>query len=233
VTVAKLQAKSAARKVAPKAGRRGRIPYYSQTTDFTCGPSSLLMAMKALDPKADFSRTHELLLWREANTIFMGSDGHGGCGATGLALAAHRRGFKAEVWVNHKGTLLGSRPKTKDRAKVMSLLQQADVAEMKRLKIPYRIGALSIDQLQAEIAGGAIPIALVSMDYIHKDPTAHWVVVTGVDDDTVTVNDPWISTNLGNTRRTMRDYVVPRDAFHAMTAYGSKKERATVLLRRR
>jgi Peptidase_C39 like family len=233
VTVAKLKAKSAARKAAPKPGRRGRVPYYNQTTDFTCGPSSLLMAMKALDRKSDFSRTHELQLWREANTIFMGSDGHGGCGATGLALAAHRRGFDVEVWVNHRGTLLGSRPKTKDRAKVMSLLQQADIAEMKRLKIPYQIGALSMDQLQAELAGGALPIVLVSMNYIHKDSTAHWVVVTGIDGETVTVNDPWISKNLGNTRRTMQDYVVPRDAFHAMTAYGSKKERATVLLRRR
>ena len=240
--VAKLQAKRAARKAAPPArggaqhkgvGRRGRIPYYNQTTDFTCGPSSLLMAMKTLDPKSDFSRAHELQLWREANTILMGSDGHGGCGATGLALAAHRRGFDVEVWVNHRGTLLGSRPKTKDRAKVMSLLQQADVAEMKRLKIPYRIGARSIDQMQQDIADGAVPIVLVSMDYIHKDPTAHWVVVTGIDDDSVTVNDPWISKNLGYTRRTMTDYTVSRDAFSAMTAYGAKKERATVLLRRR
>jgi Peptidase_C39 like family len=234
VIVAKLQAKSAASKAAPKPGRRGRVPYYNQTTDFTCGPSSLLMAMKALDPRTDFSRTHELQLWREANTIFMGSDGHGGCGATGLALAAHRRGFDAEVWVNHKGTLLGSRPKIKDRAKVMSLLQQADLAEMKRLRIPYRIGTRSIDQLRGDIADGAVPIVLVSMDYIHKDPTAaHWVVVTGVDDESVTVNDPWISKSLGNTRRTMRDYVVPRAAFLAMTAYGARKERATVLLRRR
>ena len=69
--VAKLQAKSAVRKAAPKPGRRGTVPYYNQTTDFSCGPSSLLMAMKALDPKSDFSRTHELQLWREANTIFM------------------------------------------------------------------------------------------------------------------------------------------------------------------
>jgi predicted double-glycine peptidase len=240
VTVADLQV-PAARKAAPARGgaqvkgigRRGRVPYYNQTTDFTCGPSSLLMAMKALDPKADFTRTHELLLWREANTIFMGSDGHGGCGAAGLALAAHRRGFSAEVWVNHKGTLLGSRPKTRDRAKVMKLLQQADLAEMKRLKIPYHIGARSIAQLRADLAGGAMPIVLVSMDYIHKDPTAHWVVVTGVDDDCVTVNDPWVSRNLGYTRRTMTDYAVPHDAFQAMTAYGPRKERATVLIRRR
>lgn len=238
--MAKLQA-PAARKAAPArggaqdkdAGRRGRVPYYNQTTDFTCGPSSLLMAMKTLDPGIDVSRTHELLLWREANTIFMGSDGHGGCGATGLALAAHRRGFDVEVWVNHRGTLLGSRPKTKDRAKVMTLLQQADLAEMKRLKIPYRIGARSIGQLHTDIDGGAMPVVLVSMDYIHKDPTAHWVVVTGIDDECVTVHDPWISRNLGYTRRTMQDYVVPRAAFHAMTAYGPRKERATVLIRRR
>jgi hypothetical protein len=231
VTVATLKAKSPARKAAPKTSRR--VPYYNQTTDFTCGPSSLLMAMKALDPKSDFSRTHELQLWREANTIFMGSDGHGGCGATGLALAAHRRGFAVEVWVNHKGTLLGSRPKTKDRAKVMSLLQQADLAEMKRLKIPYRIGARSIDDLRRDMAGGALPIVLVSMEYIHQDPTAHWVVVTGIDDETVTVNDPWISKDLGHTARTATDYVVPRTEFPAMTAYGPRKERATVLVRRR
>ncbi len=231
--MAKPQGKSAARKAASGNGWRGLVPYYNQTTDFTCGPSSLLMAMKALDPKAEVSRTHELQLWREANTIFMGSDGHGGCGATGLALAAHRRGFAVEVWVNHRGTLLGSRPKTRDRAKVMALLQQADLAEMKRLKIPYRIGARSIDQLRADIADGAVPIVLVSMDYIHQDPTAQWVVVTGIDDATVTVNDPWISRNLGSTRRTMTDYRVPRAAFHAMTAYGPRKERATVLLRRR
>jgi hypothetical protein len=225
--------KSAVRKAAPKASRRGRVPYYNQTTDFTCGPSSLLMAMKALDPRIDFSRAHELLLWREANTIFMGGPGPAGCGATGLALAAHRRGFGVEVWVNHKGTLLGSRPDDKDRARVMGLLQQADLAEMKRLRIPYRIGACSIDQMRGDLAHGAIPVVLVSMEYLHHDPTAHWLVVTGIDDESVTVNDPWISTNLGHTRRKMTDRAMPRAAFEAMTAYGKRKERATLLLKRR
>ena len=143
------------------------------------------MAMKALDPKSDFSRTHELQLWREANTIFMGSDGHGGCGATGLALAAHRRGFKVEVWVNHKGTLLGSRPKTKDRAKVMSLLQQADRRrdEAAEDSLSHR---RAVDRRPAAPTSRAAPcpLVLVSMDYIHQDPTAHWVVVTGIDDET-------------------------------------------------
>lgn len=214
------------------AGRRGTVPHYNQTTDFTCGPSSLLMAMKTLDSKADFSRAHELQLWREATTIFMGGPHHGGCGATGLALAAHRRGFRAEVWVNHKGALLSSRPKEKARAKVIEELDKADRAEMKRLGVPYRVGALSIDDLKRALADGAMPIVLVNMEYIHQDPTAHWVVVTGVDETHVTVNDPWISRNKGHTRRTVTDYAVPRAEFPAMTTYGKRKERATVLIRR-
>jgi predicted double-glycine peptidase len=225
------KARSARTKL-PKTGLRGTVPHYNQTTDFTCGPSSLLMAMKTLDRKADFSRAQELQLWREATTIFMGGPQHGGCGATGLALAAHRRGFRAEVWVNHAGTLLGTRPADKDRGKVMDVLDRADRAEMKRLGIPYRIGALTIDDLEQVLAVGAVPIVLVSMEYIHQDPTAHWVVVTGIDDTDVTVNDPWISRNKGQTRRTVTDYAVPRAEFDKMTRYGKRKERATVLIRR-
>ena len=215
-----------------KAGRRGTVPHYNQTTGFTCGPSSLLMAMKTLAPASDFSRAHELQLWREATTIFMGGPHHGGCGATGLALAAHRRGFRAEVWVNHKGALLSTRPKEKARTEIIEELDRADRKEMKRLGIPYKIGALDIDDLKQAIDDGAMPIVLVSMEYIHQDPTAHWVVVTGVDNEHVTVNDPWISRNKRHTAKTVTDYAVPRSEFPAMTAYGARKERATVLIRR-
>ena len=68
------------------------VPHYRQTLDFTCGPSSLMMAMKALDPAVEMSRALEMKLWKEATTIFMGR-GHGGKGALGLPLSSHRRGF--------------------------------------------------------------------------------------------------------------------------------------------
>ncbi len=224
--------KAAAAKTSVKAGLRGKVPHYNQTTGFTCGPSSLLMVMKTLAPRSDFSRAHELQLWREATTIFMGGPNHGGCGATGLALAAHRRGFKAEVWVNHKGALLSTRPKEKARTEVIEELDRADRKEMKRLGIPYHVGALDIDDLKRAIESGALPIVLVNMEYIHQDPTAHWVVVTGVDGEHVTVNDPWISRDKGHNAKTVTDYAVPRSEFPAMTTYGERKERATVLIRR-
>jgi hypothetical protein len=56
------------------------VPYYSQTTPFTCGAACLLMAMRASIRTP--STSAGLRLWREATTIFMTS-GHGGCGPHG------------------------------------------------------------------------------------------------------------------------------------------------------
>jgi len=42
-----------------------RVPYYAQTTDFTCGPAALMMAMGALEPDGPtpLDRKLELRLW--------------------------------------------------------------------------------------------------------------------------------------------------------------------------
>lgn len=228
-------AKRPAKKANGKAGKRAvkRVPHYAQTTDFTCGPSSLIMSMAALDPKVKPSRALELQLWREANTIFMGpSGGHGGCGALGLALAAHRRGFKAEVHLNHKGVLLAYRAKKKERVAVMRVLQDRDLAEAKAAGIPVRHDGITLDEIEAKLRAGFMPIVLNSMRYLHKDPTAHWFVVTDIDDESVYVNDPWVSKTRRKTARDMIAVPIPRSVFERITAYGLKKERAVVLVSR-
>ncbi|WP_440588197.1 peptidase C39 family protein [Bradyrhizobium genomosp. III] len=63
------------------------VPLYRQKRKFTCGPSSLMMVMSALDERYQPNETAELEIWREATTI------HGGCGPVGLALALKRRGL--------------------------------------------------------------------------------------------------------------------------------------------
>ena len=62
----------------PGHDQRRHVPFYRQTTDFTCGPACLLMAMGALQPERQLTRREELRLWREATTIYM-TAGHGGC----------------------------------------------------------------------------------------------------------------------------------------------------------
>ncbi len=228
-------AKRPAKKASGKTGKRAikRVPHYAQTTDFTCGPSSLIMSMAALDSRVKRNRALELQLWREANTIFMGpSGGHGGCGALGLALAAHRRGFKAEVHLNHKGVLLAYRAKSKERVAVMRVLQDKDLAEAKAAGIPVRHDGISLDEIESKLREGFMPIVLNSMRYLHQDPTAHWFVVTGIDDKSVYVNDPWVSQKKRKTAGDMSGVPIPRRVFERITAYGPKKERAVVLVSR-
>lgn len=216
-----------------KPARARRVPHYRQTTDFTCGPSSVLMAMRFFDPKAPFDRAAELELWREATTIFMGpSGGPGGCSALGLALALRRRGYRPEVHVNHRDVLLGDRARSSERREIMRVLQARDLAEAKRRRIPVRYGELSIEDLEARFADGALPIVLCSTRHIHGDTAAHWIVVTGFDVGHVYVNDPWVALDKGKRPRDMTDYAVERRAFQRMTGYGKKRERAVVLVRR-
>ncbi|MGE0120448.1 MAG: peptidase C39 family protein [Dongiaceae bacterium] len=226
--------KSPARTKAAPARKSPRIPHYGQTTDFTCGPSSLIMVMKALRPSVRADRGLELQLWREANIIFSGaSGGHGGCSALGLALAAHRRGFAAEVHVNHKGVLLAERTTSKEHAEVRRVLHERDLKEARAAGIPVRYGNLGVERLEAALGGGALPIVLNSMEFLHSDPTAHWFVVTGVDDDNVYVNDPWVARDKGKTSMDMTGVPIPRAVFGDVTSYGQKRERAVVLVRRR
>jgi Peptidase_C39 like family len=210
-----------------------RIPHYRQTTDFTCGPSSALMSMRALDPKAPFDRASELQLWREATSVFSGpSGGHGGCGPVALALALSRRGFKAEVHINHRDVFLGERTRSTERKEVMRVMQERDLAEAKRLGIPIRYEMASQATLEERFRQGMIPIVLVSTFFIHGDHVAHWVVVTGFDAENIYVNDPWVALDKGRTPKDMTDFPVPRGAFERMTCYGKQRERACVLVGR-
>ncbi len=59
-------------------GLKNAPPYFHQTTEFTCGPACMMMALAWADPRLRPSPALEFRLWREATTICMTS-GPGGC----------------------------------------------------------------------------------------------------------------------------------------------------------
>ena len=111
------------------------VPYYQQTTDFTCGPASLMMAMRALDDSAPMDRRTELRLWRESTSIFMTS-GHGGCGPYGLALAAHDRGFRVELFVKESGPFLVDTVRNPAKKEVMRIVEEDYLDQIAAAGIP-------------------------------------------------------------------------------------------------
>ncbi|MDY0871905.1 peptidase C39 family protein [Dongia rigui] len=222
--------KAKAKAAAAKKSKRQRLPYYNQSTDFTCGAASLLMAMKGLDPETPFDRLHELQVWREANTVYMGK-GHAGSSPYGIALAAWRRGFVPEIWLSHKGAILLDYQARDDWRKAGKLVQEADAAEVAELGLPITTRKWGVADLAAARAGGAVPIVLVTTKPFHGDNTPHWLVFAGADDKNVYLNDPWISRDKGQTARTQTGRAASHAAFIDMSKYGKRQERAVVLIR--
>ena len=207
----------------------GRVPFYEQTLDFTCGPSSLMMAMQALRPALELTRTLELRIWRESTTIFMTS-GHGGCGPLGLALAAHRRGFRAEVFVTDTGVLLVDSVRNPEKKEVMRLVHEDMLAEAGQIGIPIHYQSLPVDEIQRRWDAGAVPLVLISSYRIYQEKFPHWVVVTGFDEHFVYVHDPYVDYANGETTLDSIDMPIQRDEFTRMARYGRIGLQAVVLV---
>jgi predicted double-glycine peptidase len=224
----------AATKTKPKAAaartKRQRLPYYNQSTDFTCGAASLLMAMKGLDSDTQFDRVHELQIWREANTVFMGK-GHAGSSPYGIALAAWRRGFLPEIWLSHKGAVLLDYQKKPEWRKAGKLMQEADEASVRELGLSIAVRKWGVADLAQARAEGAVPIVLVTTRAFHGDNTPHWLVFADSDDKNVYLNDPWISRDKGQTAKFQTGRAASHDAFLKMAKWGPRQEQAVVLIR--
>jgi predicted double-glycine peptidase len=209
-----------------------RVAWYEQTLEFTCGPACLIMAMQTLDPATEATRSLELKLWREATTIFMTS-GLGGCGPYGLALAVHRRGFDAEIWVSDPGVQMIDTVRSTEKKEVMALVQADMEREIQELGIPVHFDVLDDAALEAAFVGGAIPVVLISSWQIYEEKSPHWVVVSGFDEHFIYVNDPFVDYDEGETSVDSINMPIGRGQFQRMARYGRKGLQAVVLIRGR
>jgi len=206
-----------------------RVPYYRQTLEFTCGPSALMMAMKALEPKFKLIRKHELRLWRESTTIYMTS-GHGGCGPYGMALAAWQRGFDVEVYVNAKGVLFVDSVRSEEKKEVMRLVQEDFIGQLRKLPVKLRHGVLKTEQIREKFERGGIPIVLISSYRIYGEKFPHWVVVTGFDDSYIYVHDSYVDTEAGKAEIDCINMPIPIKDFERMARYGKAGQKAALIL---
>jgi ribosomal protein S18 acetylase RimI-like enzyme len=207
-----------------------QVPYYHQTTDFTCGPACLMMAMSALDPARPIDPDDEIRIWREATTIFMTS-GHGGCGPFGLSLAAHRRGFQVRTIVTRSGPLFLESVRSAEKKRIMERAQASVRADFRAAGLKAEIAPITADTLKQALDDGWIPILLISSYRFNAEKVPHWIVVTGVDDRFLLVHDPDMDDDLLKTDVDCVHVPVPRSAFDSMARYGRSRLQAAVLVR--
>lgn len=215
------------------------IPWISQTTPFTCGPASLMMAMNSLDPAYSPSPLEEIQIWREATTIFMTS-GHGGCHPLGLALAAVERGFAAEVWINQEGPLFVEGVRDQNKKRVMRLAHESFLVQCAEQGIPVRYENIDQEQLAQSYAEGANILILISTYRMDDRKAPHWVVLSGYDSKCLYFHDPDLEVGPAKSiaeeqRQAIECQHLPvaREDFASMSLFGGSRLRTAVILRKR
>ncbi len=198
------------------------VPYYPQTTDFSCGPAALIMAMATLDDQLSLTTLEELKIWREATTIFMLA-GHGGCGPHGLALAAWNRGFHAAAYISKEGALFKDTVRNDDKKRVLELVHAGFMHDLGQTGIELHHDPLTLDKMEQALKANQVPIILISTWQLNRSRVPHWVTVCAMDDQFVYLHDPEIDTSEGETVADKQYFPVDRRIFDQMARYGKNQ----------
>lgn len=164
------------------------LPFYRQHWDYTCGPASLMMAMKYLDDGVHTDRDLEIDIWREATFVAAR-----GTSRYGLAFAAAVRGFSARATSSTGGIDFQERLGSILDAPEMQLLRDQFAerrARCSRLGVRERQETITGDTIRRSLESGHVPVLVTSALFYCDDDLPHWVAVTGMDDAFLFFNNP-------------------------------------------
>ena len=150
------------------------VPYYEQTSEFTCGPACILMVMKHFDPKIELTRQLEFEVWRYCNMI-----GTKGADPFGLAVPLIDAGFEVRLITRRKATvntkhwkrrLIRAKFTPQDAELSMFGIRQNKLRALARnLSVQYK--PPQVQDIVVAVEGGDAPIALVHMGLVPHGAT--------------------------------------------------------------
>lgn len=205
------------------------MPWYEQTTEFTCGPAALMMAMSSQQASPMPSQELELDIWREATTIFMTS-GHGGCHPLGLALSARKRGFAAEVYLNTDKPLFTEGVRSADKKKIIALVHEQFVRDALEQSVSIVYQDITQTVLSEWLENGYSVLVLISTYRLDGKKAPHWVCVTHMDEHCLYVHDPDLSEGQ-QLPLDCQHMPIAREDFARMSAFGAERLRTAVAIK--
>ena len=179
------------------------VPYFQQTRTATCGPACLMMVMKYWDPSLELSRKFEFQLWKRSYSFFL----FGGTFQFGLAATAAKLGFKTEIY--QKTRFSDAYP---NFPQLVTLIENIVSHKTRRLQIPIRYGKDNMEVIRGSLHKKIPPIVFVNLKPILGENVFHWVVITGLDEQNVYMNDPYVPH--GFPSKIKKGYPVALDIFH-------------------
>ncbi len=203
--------------------------YYRQTTEFSCGPAALMMAMANIQPEYTMSRREELQLWREATTIFM-TTGHGGCSPHGLALAALRRVFGVSLDISKTGVPFLDSVRSNDKREVIELVHRDFVEQLTHFPATIEINPLGRGQFREILERHDNVLALISTWALNRNRAPHWVYVSKTDEHFVYISDPDTNDSRWQSETDFMHVPISIDAFTTMASFGRSRLRCLIAI---
>ncbi len=212
------------------------VPYYGQTTDFTCGAVSLIMALQSGgdliverggDAQAEANRVQELALWRQATNM-------PACEPVGLAVAASdwlrpRGGVVPEVHISTDRPILldgfGD-----DAAGWRELLQRESWRRDEQLGVPVVRDWVGIETIFARVTAGSRALLLIDERPMHGDDVPHWVFMYAVAGEVAVIQDPWVDASGGETWVDAAALAMSRADVDLMVRYEQPSVRGVIFL---
>ncbi|MFE1401993.1 peptidase C39 family protein [Nocardiopsis dassonvillei] len=170
-------------------------PYYRQSTNFTCGAVTALVAQVQAGavPHESLDRPAELTLWRDATNF-------PACEPVGLGVAVRRAWPSSPVTVFldvDRPVMLGSY--AGDEREWRAVLQRASREDAARAGVPVDPRRLSTADIRDAIGRGERVLLLVSLAAMQGFDVPHWVLCHGAVPDALVVEDPWTNGATGDT----------------------------------
>jgi ribosomal protein S18 acetylase RimI-like enzyme len=206
-------------------------PYFHQSTEFTCGPACIMMALAWADRRFKPAPAFEFELWRQATTIFT-SSGPGGCEPYGMAVALRHHGLRPELYVSRRGPYFLDTVKSADRCRVMRLTQRGFEREARALAIPSHLTPVTESVLMRAFDAGNVAIVLVSGYHMVPRGKPHWIFAFGRDGRHVLMHDPAAIRDDQGMAVAAETYALPWIAFERVIHLGRERLSAAIVIRK-
>jgi len=198
-----------------------KVPHREQQYESSCGPACLMMIFKYFDKNFVFTNDVETDIWRESSLAPLPPTSR-----YGLAYSALTRNLKVEILTNVKGIeyisktparLTGGDQRSGFIELFMGMVQkQFDERKERAFALGLderKVRRISTSDVVDVLKRKGLPVMLTSARFFDDEDWAHWVVVTGYDQEgNMYINDPASSENKG--RR-----VFSREKFEEINGY--------------
>ncbi|MFF5564052.1 peptidase C39 family protein [Streptomyces sp. NPDC012623] len=170
-------------------------PYYGQTTHFTCGAVTALVAQAQAGVLAaeSLDRPAELTMWRDATNF-------PACEPVGLGVAVRRAWPSSPVTVfldTDRPVLLDHLPESGQKWR--AVLQRASRTDAERVGVPIDAQHLPMTGIRSAIGRREHVLLLVSLAEMQGFDVPHWVLCHGTVPGAVVIEDPWANAATGDT----------------------------------